>query len=63
MEIDKLSDIIAKCSNELAAPDLFGKNPRRFDKLMRTLSAAEKKLAETETKWLELEMMREEIEG
>ena len=47
----------------LAAPDLYAKDPARFAKLTEALGKAQADLAKGEEEWLELEILREEIEG
>ena len=44
-------------------PQLYAKDRKRFDAAMVALAAAQTKLGEAEERWLELEMLREEIEG
>jgi ATP-binding cassette subfamily F protein uup len=44
-------------------PQLYAKDRKRFDATMVALAAAQAKLGEAEERWLELEMLREEIEG
>jgi ATP-binding cassette subfamily F protein uup len=41
---------------------LFQKDRRKFDQASDALSKAQKELHEAEDKWLELEVLREEIE-
>ncbi len=60
-QIDKLTDKISKIEQEMAAPDLFGKNPDRFSELAKKLEAAQTSLAQKEEQWLELEMLSEEL--
>ncbi len=48
---------------ELADPDLFAKNPKRFDTLMAKMTQAQEKLATAEETWLELEILAEEDAG
>ena len=47
----------------LADPDLFGKNPEKFDTAAKALQQAEDDLAAAEEQWLELEMKREALES
>ncbi|GGE95945.1 ATP-binding cassette domain-containing protein [Stappia taiwanensis] len=58
-EIDALTSRIATMQGELEDPDLFARDPKRFDKLMAEISKAQDKLAEAEETWLELEMLAE----
>ncbi|WP_421788359.1 ABC-F family ATP-binding cassette domain-containing protein [Hyphobacterium sp.] len=62
-EIDGLTAEIAELESELAAPDLFTKDPDRFKAASERLSLAQSTLDEKETRWLELEALREEIEA
>jgi ATP-binding cassette subfamily F protein uup len=59
-EIDKLNRQIAKLQEELEDPDLYAREPKRFDKLMATLTDLQSRLSEAEDTWLELEMLAEE---
>jgi ATP-binding cassette subfamily F protein uup len=60
--IAKLQAEIAKQQRFLDDPDLFRKDRKRFDQASDALTKAQKELAEAEDKWLELEVLREEIE-
>ena len=60
--IAKLQSEIAKQQRFLDDPDLFRKDRKRFDQASDALTKAQKELAEAEDKWLELEVLREEIE-
>ena len=53
---------IAKIQAALDDPDLYARDPARFEKLTSLMSNAQSKLAESEERWLALEMLREEIE-
>nr|CAD6619898.1 ABC transporter ATP-binding protein [Rhizobium sp. Khangiran2] len=68
--LENLPKDIAKAEAEIAArekrmadPDLFSKDPAAFTALASELEALRKRLAEMEEEWLELEMLREELEG
>ncbi|CAD7023402.1 ABC transporter ATP-binding protein [Pseudorhizobium halotolerans] len=68
--LENLPKDIAKAEAEVAArekrmadPDLFTKDPAAFTALASELEALRKRLAEMEEEWLELEMLREELEG
>jgi len=43
--------------------NLFEKQPAKFQELVGELAEAEKAHAAAEEQWLELEMLREELEG
>jgi ATP-binding cassette subfamily F protein uup len=60
--IAKLQAEIAKQQRFLDDPDLYNKNRKKFDTASDALTKAQKELAEAEDKWLELEVLREEIE-
>ncbi|MBN9004288.1 MAG: ATP-binding cassette domain-containing protein [Rhizobiales bacterium] len=59
----KLHDEIAKQQQRLDDPDLYAKDRATFDKVSVTLAKAQAELQQAEDRWLELEMLREEIEG
>ncbi|MFH2016394.1 MAG: ABC-F family ATP-binding cassette domain-containing protein [Pseudomonadota bacterium] len=54
---------IATLEKRLADPTLFSKDPAGFQKIAATLDAERAGLHAMEEEWLELEMLREEIEG
>ncbi|WP_189991253.1 ABC-F family ATP-binding cassette domain-containing protein [Thalassobaculum fulvum] len=54
---------IAKLEAALADPDLYGKDPKRFERETARLAEAQAGLAAAEDRWLELEALREELEG
>ena len=60
--IAKLQAEIAKQQRHLDDPNLYRKDRKKFDQCSAALSTAQKELAEAEDKWLELEVLREEIE-
>jgi len=53
---------IAKQQRHLDDPDLFQKDRRKFDSVSDALAKAQRELQEAEDRWLELEVLREEIE-
>lgn len=53
---------IEKLKAVLADPELYSKDKARFEKATDLLTRAEAELANSETQWLELEMLREELE-
>jgi ATP-binding cassette subfamily F protein uup len=61
--ISKLQAEIAKQQRHLDDPDLYKKDRKKFDKASDALATAQKELQQAEDKWLELEMLREEIES
>jgi ATP-binding cassette subfamily F protein uup len=62
-EIEKLDAEMATLNKALAAPDLYTKDPSGFAAKSKALEAAAAKKAAAEEQWLELEMLREELEG
>ena len=62
-QIEELEAQIAVHNKALEDPDLFTKNPKRFNEAMEGIAALTVEHQALEEKWLELEMMREEIEG
>jgi ATP-binding cassette subfamily F protein uup len=60
--IEKLHAEIAKHQKLLDDPDLYSRDRKKFDQASQAIAAAHEKLQEAEDKWLELEMLREEIE-
>jgi ABC transport system ATP-binding/permease protein len=62
-EIDKLTKEIARLHADLADPALYAKDPARVATLSTRLTAAESERTAAEDRWLELEALREEIEG
>ena len=61
--IDELGRLIAKVQDALADPGLYGRDPVRFGQMSGKLGELQRELAVSEERWLELEMLREEIEG
>jgi ATP-binding cassette subfamily F protein uup len=60
-EIETLQLAIAKHHRMLADPNLYSRDKLKFDRVTAELNAAEKTLAAAEERWLELELMREEL--
>jgi ATP-binding cassette subfamily F protein uup len=60
--IEKLQVEIAKQQRLLDDPDLYRKDRRKFDEASAAIAAAQIELAAAENRWLELEVLREEIE-
>ncbi|KKC25665.1 ABC-F family ATP-binding cassette domain-containing protein [Sphingomonas sp. SRS2] len=58
-EIEKLEAAIARDEAAMADPDLYAKNPAKFDQLMKAIDAARAKKEEAELRWLELAEMAE----
>jgi ABC transport system ATP-binding/permease protein len=54
---------VAKLQETLADPTLYSRDPALFQKASASLSALQGELAAAEDRWLELEMLREELGG
>src|SRR5258706_3792381 len=61
-KIAKLQAEIAKQQRHLDDPDLFQKDRKKFDQASDMLAKKQRELQEAEDRWLELEVLREEIE-
>jgi ABC transport system ATP-binding/permease protein len=60
--IARLEAEIARQQRILDDPDLYNKDRAKFDQVSEALTKAQTELWEAEDKWLELEVLREEIE-
>jgi ATP-binding cassette subfamily F protein uup len=60
--IATLQGEIARQQRVLDDPDLYNKDRRQFDQASEALTKAQQELLEAEERWLELEMLREQIE-
>jgi ATP-binding cassette subfamily F protein uup len=60
--IAKLQADIANYQKILDDPDLYNNDRRKFDETSIAIAAAQQELTAAEDRWLELEMLREEIE-
>jgi ABC transport system ATP-binding/permease protein len=58
-----LDDELNKLSAKLSDADLFTRDPKSFEKIMTRLQAAQAEKHVAEEQWLELELMREELEA
>ncbi len=61
--ISALQEKIAGLNGRLADPNLYARDRKAFDEASTALAAAQAEMSGAEEKWLELEMLREEIEG
>ena len=61
--ISELEATIAKLQRKLGDPALYNRDPKSFADASAALAKAQSELAAAEAQWLELEMLREEIEG
>jgi ATP-binding cassette subfamily F protein uup len=62
-EMDALAREIEKMEAILADAELFTKAPERFDAAVKKLAKAQADLAAAEEEWLELEVLRENLDG
>lgn len=62
-QIATLQETIHKLQRRFDDPDLYVRDQKAFEETSESLAAAQTDLAAAEEKWLELEMLREEIEG
>jgi ATP-binding cassette subfamily F protein uup len=61
--IARLEKEIATLHTALSEPDAYAKDPKRFNETSAKLTAKQTELAKHEERWLELEILREELEG
>jgi ATP-binding cassette subfamily F protein uup len=62
-QIAQLESEIARLQSELSDASLFLREPARFTAMTARLADAHTSLMEREDRWIELEMLRSEIEG
>ncbi|MCO5733487.1 ABC-F family ATP-binding cassette domain-containing protein [Rhizobium sp. SSA_523] len=62
-EMEKVEAEIAAREAKMADPTLFTKDPAAFHRIAGELEGLRTRLAKMEEEWLELEMLREELEG
>ncbi len=62
-KMEELQSSITEMETALADPELYAKDPKSFETVTRSLSSAQADLATAEEEWLELELLREEMEG
>jgi ATP-binding cassette subfamily F protein uup len=60
--MEELTAKIAKVQEILADPELYARDPARFQKAMDALTQLQAELHAAEERWLELEMLQEELE-
>jgi ABC transport system ATP-binding/permease protein len=60
--IAKLQDDIARLQRTLDDPDLYRKDRQKFDQTSSAIAKAQQDLSAAEDRWLELEVLREDIE-
>jgi ATP-binding cassette subfamily F protein uup len=62
-QMDQLRAEIVAINAKLADPKFYSRDPSGFAAMGKTLADTEAKLAAAEEQWLELELLREELEG
>jgi ATP-binding cassette subfamily F protein uup len=62
-EIAALQISVRRLQKQLDDPGLYARNRQAFTEASETLAATQSQLAAAEERWLELELLREEIEG
>src|SRR5262249_34474069 len=62
-EIAGLRNSVRRLQKQLDDPDLYARNRQAFTEASEALAASQSQLAAAEERWLELELLREEIEG
>ncbi|WP_415235985.1 ATP-binding cassette domain-containing protein [Sneathiella sp.] len=69
-DLDRLPDVIGELEEQIKSmekalgdPDLFTKQPDQFNKISKELVVAQEQLALSEERWLELEILQEEMTG
>jgi ATP-binding cassette subfamily F protein uup len=62
-EIANFEELIGELEQEMANPELYTKDPKAFAKINEALQKTRSALATAEEEWLELEMLREEVEN
>ncbi|MFC4348133.1 ATP-binding cassette domain-containing protein [Kordiimonas lipolytica] len=62
-EVEALSQQLQQMEAELSDPGLYAKDPARFNALSKELEAKRDALDEKEMRWLELEELKESLEG
>jgi ATP-binding cassette subfamily F protein uup len=61
--MEKLNLEIAKLQSKLADGSLYTKDPKAFTQATAALAKSEAELTAAEEQWLELEMLRQELES
>lgn len=62
-EIAVLEKEITELTEELSDPNLYQNNPQRFDEASSALALKQQEKSAKEEQWLEIEMLREELQG
>ena len=58
-----LEQQISALEKELSDSSLYGKNPERFDELTQMLAQSQNLKANKENEWLEVELLKDELEN
>ncbi len=61
--IEALQKELGRLHEAMADPDLYARDPARFDKVSKAVDEKTTALSAAEDEWLALEMLREELEG
>ena len=61
--MEDLQNNISDLETILSQPELYARDPEKFEATTMELASRQSELASAEEEWLELEMLREEIEG
>jgi ATP-binding cassette subfamily F protein uup len=62
-EIERLRAEARKLEHQLADPDFYSRDPNSFERATTHLAEIQQALSDAEDRWLELEMLREELEN
>ena len=62
-QMEDLQNNISDLETILSQPELYARDPEKFEATTMELASRQSELASAEEEWLELEMLREEIEG
>ena len=62
-EIERLRAQVRQLEDQLADPALYTRDPDGFERITGQLGEVHERLSEAEERWLELEMLREELEN
>ncbi len=62
-EMEKNQKAITACEARMADPNLFARDPKQFNTLAAELEKLQALQSKMESEWLELELLREELEG
>jgi len=62
-QLDELSELVSTLEVTLEDPELYQRDPEGFNEQLKRLEAARTELGEVEEQWLELELLREELEA